>query len=69
MSANQENLFLGQLPKRVVIGLVNNIAFSGNEAENPFNFKHFDIDFLALYVDGLQVPSNPLQTVLMVETI
>ena len=61
MSANQENLFLGQLPKRVVIGLVNNTAFSGNVAENPFNFKHFDIDFLALYVDGAQVPSKPLQ--------
>lgn len=61
MSANQENLFLGQLPNRVVIGLVENTAFSGAVDKSPFNFKHFDVDFLALYVDGVQVPSKPLQ--------
>lgn len=58
---NQENLFLGQLPKQVVIGFVDNDAFSGNFAKNPFNFKHYDINFVALYVDGEQVPAKPLQ--------
>ena len=61
LSANQENLFLGQLPKRLVIGLVENTAFSGAADKNPFNFQHFNIDFLALYVDGTQVPGKPLQ--------
>ena len=61
MSVNQENLFLGQLPKRLVIGLVDNTAFSGKSNKNPFNFQHFDVDFLALYVDGIQVPGKPLQ--------
>ena len=61
LSANQENLFLGQLPKRIVIGLVENSAFSGDSAKNPFNFNHFSIDFLALYLDGAQIPSKPLQ--------
>ena len=61
MSANQENLFLGQLPKRLVIGLVKNSAFCGKSDENPFNFEHFDLDYLALFVDGVQVPSKPLQ--------
>ena len=61
MSANQENLFLGQLPNRVIIGLVENIAFSGVVDQTPFNFQHYDIDFLALYVDGMQIPSKPLQ--------
>ena len=61
MSANQENLFLGQLPKRVVIGLVENRAFSGDSSKNPFNFDHFSTDFLALYLDGNQIPSKPLQ--------
>ena len=31
LSANQENLFLGQLPKRVIIGMVGNKAFSGHK--------------------------------------
>ena len=61
LSANQENLFLGQLPKRIVIGLVQNSAFSGDAAQNPFNFEHFTTDFLALYLDGVQIPSKPLQ--------
>ncbi|MGH0179430.1 UNVERIFIED_CONTAM: hypothetical protein FKN15_001615 [Acipenser sinensis] len=44
---NQENLFLGQLPKFVVIGLTDNNAFSGFYAKNPFNFKHFAGNFIA----------------------
>ena len=60
MSVNHENVFLGQLPKRVVIGCVENTAYNGQSDQNPFNFQHFDMDFMALYVDGVQVPSKPL---------
>lgn len=59
--SNQENLFLGQLPKQVVIGLVDNDAFSGVYNKNPFNFKHYDINFAALYLDGEQNPMKPFQ--------
>ena len=61
MSCNQENLFLRQLPKRLVLGLVSNTTFNGHADENPFNFKHYDIDFLAIYLDGNQIPAKPLQ--------
>ncbi|XP_044857256.1 uncharacterized protein F54H12.2-like [Mauremys mutica] len=59
--SNQENLFLGQLPKMLVLGFVDNDAFSGSYTKNPFHFKHYDINFVALYVDGEQVPTKPLQ--------
>ena len=59
MSITQENLFLGQLPKRLVIGCVDNDAFNGSTSKNPFNFKHNNINFLALYLDGNQIPSKP----------
>ncbi|XP_060114518.1 uncharacterized protein F54H12.2-like [Heteronotia binoei] len=59
--SNQENLFWGQLPKLLVIGLVDNKSFSGAHNKNPFNFKHHDINFFALYLDGEQVPKKPLQ--------
>ncbi|XP_060100311.1 uncharacterized protein F54H12.2-like [Heteronotia binoei] len=59
--SNQENLFWGQLPKLLVIGLVDNKSFSGAHNKNPFNFKHYDINFFALYLDGEQVPTKPLQ--------
>ncbi|XP_060089001.1 uncharacterized protein F54H12.2-like [Heteronotia binoei] len=58
---NQENLFWGQLPKLLVIGLVDNESFSGAHNKNPFNFKHYDINFFALYLDAEQVPTKPLQ--------
>nr|XP_006630736.1 PREDICTED: uncharacterized protein F54H12.2-like [Lepisosteus oculatus] len=58
---NQENLFLGQLPKVVILGFVDNAAFSGSFTQNPFNFKHYNVNFLALYADGEQIPTKPLQ--------
>ena len=58
--ANQENLFLGQLPKWLVICMIDNKAVNGDKTKNPYNFQHFDADCLALHVDGKQVPSKPL---------
>ncbi|XP_019375886.1 PREDICTED: uncharacterized protein F54H12.2-like [Gavialis gangeticus] len=59
--SNQENLFLGQLLKLIVIWFVDNDAFSRNYAKNPFNFKHYNINFVGLYVDGEKTPTKPLQ--------
>ena len=36
-------------------------ALNGIITKNPFNFKHYKINFLALNVDGKQIPSKPLQ--------
>ena len=60
-SKSLDNMYLGQLPKRVIIGFVTNKAFNGHYKFNPFNFQHFNMNFLALYVDGNQLPSKPLQ--------
>ena len=54
----QENLFLGQRPKRIVLGLVKNVAFNGSKTHNPFNFTPFNVDFISLYIDGVQLPST-----------
>lgn len=61
LSGTHDNCFLGQLPKRIIIGFVDNRAFNGDRSLNPFNFKHFNINYLSLYIDGVQVPSKPLQ--------
>ena len=60
-SISKENLFLGQLPRRIVFGLVENEAFNGAIGKNPFNFKHCSVNFVSLYRDGEQIPANPLQ--------
>ena len=56
-----DNAILGQLPKRIIISFVDNKTFNGNQTFNPFNFQHFSINHLSLYVDGAQIPSKPLQ--------
>lgn len=56
-----DNMFLGQVPKRIIVGMVTNAAYNGDFKKNPYNFEHFKTNFFCLYVDGEQVPSKPLQ--------
>ena len=57
----QDNMFLGQLLKRQVIGCVDSGALNGTITKNPFDFKHYKINFVALNVDRRQIPAKPLQ--------
>lgn len=56
-----DNIFLGQVPKRCIVGFVNNAAFNGVLTKNPFNFENLDISSFCLYIDGQQIPSKALQ--------
>ncbi|GFW30775.1 uncharacterized protein F54H12.2 [Trichonephila clavipes] len=57
----QDNVFSGQMPKRIVIACVDNDAFNGNYKKSPFEFKHYDVNFIGVYVDGQPVPHQPLR--------
>lgn len=61
MSFVQDNIFTGQMPKRLVVACVDNDAFNGNYKKSPFEFKHCHINFMGVYVDGQPMPHNPLQ--------
>ena len=56
-----DNIYLGQLPRRILLGMVADTAMSGQYQQNPFNFQHFNVNHLALYVNGEMVPSKPYQ--------
>jgi hypothetical protein len=60
-SKTLDNIFMGQLPKRVIIGFVSNSSLNGDFKKNPFNFQHFNCNHVALYADGQHYPSKPLQ--------
>ena len=60
-SFTHENLFLGHLPKRIVFGIVDNRSYNGDMTMNPFNFRHCNLKFLAVHLDGQQIPWAPLQ--------
>lgn len=61
LNISQDNIFNGRIPKRIVMTMVDNDAYSGNYKKNPFNFKHNDLSFLGIYVDGEPLPGKPLQ--------
>lgn len=61
LSFNKENVVSGQLPRRVVIGFVRNAAFNGTIQQNPFNFEHFNLNYLSLNIGSQAIPSQPLK--------
>jgi hypothetical protein len=56
-----QDMFLGQLPKRLVIGYVDSDTLNGTITKIPFDFKHYKINFVALNVDGRQILAKLLQ--------
>ena len=61
LTLTQDHVFLGQLPNRIVVGCVSNAAFNGSFSKNPFNFQHFNVNYVALHVNGEQIPHTPLK--------
>src|SRR5277367_1800611 len=53
-----DNAIHGQLPRRVFVTIVPNSAFSGNIKQNPYNFKHYNLTYIAVYIDGTQFPAK-----------
>ena len=58
LTANHQNVFMGQIPKRIIVGMVRSESFNGAVKTNPFYFEHNSIDFIALHVNGEQFPSK-----------
>lgn len=54
------NVCQGQLPNRVVIGLVDSESFSGTPTSDPFKFEPFNLEHLSLQCNGRSIPSVPL---------
>lgn len=54
-----DNCIRGQIPRRMFLFLVDNETLNGSLATDPFSFRHYDLNFLAAYVDGVQFPSRP----------
>ncbi|GFX31229.1 uncharacterized protein F54H12.2 [Trichonephila clavipes] len=61
MSFIQDNIFSGQMSKKLFVGCVDNEAFHGAFSKSPYEFKHFNLNFIGVYVDGQPVPHNPLE--------
>lgn len=56
-----DNIVMGQLPTNLIFMMVDNDAYTGKRSKNPFNFKHNKISSFALYMNGVQVPNDPIE--------
>ena len=57
-SHTHENLFLGTLPKRLLLCCIDSDAYKGVYSTNPFHAKNNAITFHAVYVEGDRYPTN-----------
>ena len=55
-------IFNGEIPRRVVVGMVERSAFIGSKEKNPFCFKPFNLKEIYLNAGGVIYPRDPLQT-------
>ena len=60
-SITKENLFVGKLPRRLIIANVDSEAYNGKLNMNPYNFKHFGLNYLCAYVDAERYPTHALE--------
>ena len=49
---------LDMLPKRLIFTMVKNTDFLGSRDTNPYNFRHYDLTNVTMYVNGRQIPSE-----------
>ena len=61
LDVSHEKLFSGQLPIRLIVGLVDNRAYNGDRERNPFNFRHFSLTEIGIYLDGQLYGLKPLK--------
>jgi hypothetical protein len=58
---SQECLFSGQLPTRLLVSMVDTDSYNGTYAKNPYNFKHYEMTQLRLYLDGQPQTISPIE--------
>ena len=58
---NLDNIFTGQLPNKIIMGMVRQEAYVGNHLKNPLRFEPFGVNYLSLNINGEMLPTVPYQ--------
>lgn len=58
---DQDQLFQNIRPNRVVVGFVNTLGAAGDYTKNPFNFQHFNLNQIGIFVDNVPVTGNVMR--------
>lgn len=60
-STMMNNVFLGEIPTRLVVGIIPHTNFNGSYATNPFTFGSYNHNSFALYIDGQLYNGRPFE--------
>ena len=61
-SLRLDNIYQGRIPSRIIMALVSTKAMVGDMSKNPFNFQHFNVNYLDVIVNGKSLPlDRPLE--------
>lgn len=61
LNVSIENMFSGTRPDRTYVAFVSSEAVAGAFTKNPYNFRHYNINQIALYSDGTHVGNTPIK--------
>lgn len=50
-----QNPFNDKIPKKLIIGLLDSLAYGGSNKKNPFNFQHFDLTDISFEINNKMV--------------
>lgn len=53
------NIFTEEVPRRIIIGLLDSDAYNGNRYKSPFYFKNFDVRDISICANGRYYPQVP----------
>jgi hypothetical protein len=56
-----DNIFMGQLPSNLIIGICEHDSQLGEYTKNPLTFKNFGLNYLTCHMNGTMYPSIPYQ--------
>ena len=59
LNCTVERIAEGQLPRQIFVAFVDSHAYNSEQDKNPFLFNTFDIDSVAMFVNGVMHPSRP----------
>ena len=57
--ANFSNIFEGNVPTKLIVGMVKQKNYLGDFHTNPLDFQHFDIESIGLELGNESIPSKP----------
>ena len=59
-SLSIDNGVLGPVPKHLLFTMMKNTDFLGSMNKKPYFFRHYDLSYFALNVNGKQIPNEGL---------